>query len=816
MGINIEKINSKFRDLGFIIINKRIIFLLLFALMVAVSFPGMKGLEANYSNDSWFLDNDPLIKVENRLKDIFGNNTNCAALIEVDEIFEKTILEKIRELGNEVKENVPYADDVISIADLEFIDGNEWGMDVGQLIPDTIPSDRNSLDILKIKALSKPSIRNKLISSDSRDSWLVLRLLNYPENWTEDKNHFEYIKREAERNSELYSGIDVSNALDPEDIAGIIFKRIVRQDKYDVLNRTAAGLPVLISDKREFFSQETPRLMLLGLLVSVLVLSVSLRSLRGVLFPVITAVSSMIITFGIEGYFRTEFDPSMILIPAFLGLAVSIGYSIHVFSFFRQNLILTGNRKDAAVSAIEEIGWPLLFTALTTIAALSSFQFIQVKTLRWVGMTSSLMVAVTYILSVFFFPALLSFGRAGRMRFAKAGSRYGGGILERIGIWTTENPVKITVFYALFSVLCIAGLTRIEVSFDIKDSMGEGIPYVKRSLHVGDSSLGSIYSYDVGIEFPNMNDAKDPENLKKFDRLVNIIEDFPLTKNTSSLIDVIKDIYSVLNSNNGAYYRIPDTKEMVAQTLLLYENAGGTEAEKWVDYDYQRLHAAVNLKDYNSNEAIREFNEIKRAAAELFPGANIVFYGSMPKFTDMMLKVSWGQIKAFFLSIMIIAALMMIVFGSFTTGLIGMIPNISPALIVGGIMGFFNIPLDMMTCTVMPMIMGLAVDDTIHFINHSQFEFRKTGNIREGIVRTFRKVTPALIMTSAVLILNFSVYTASVAKFYIHFGILTSAGIFTALAADLFVTPAVMVLKERRVASHIEKNDLASNISRNL
>ena len=521
----------------------------------------------------------------------------------------------------------------------------------------------------------------------------------------------------------------------------------------------------------------------------------------------------MIITFGLEGYFHAEFDPSMILIPAFLGLAVSIGYSIHVFSFFRQNMILSGDRKDAAVTAVEEIGWPLLFTALTTIAALTSFQFIQVKTLRWVGMTSSLMIAVTYILSVFFFPALLSFGKAGKMKLARAGSRFGGKYLEKIGKWTTVNPVKISLVYAVFSVVCVLGLMKIEVSFDIKDSMGDGIPYVKKTLHVGDSNLGSIYSYDVGIEFPDADAAKDPENLRKFDTLVREIEKFPLTKNTSSLLDVIKDIYSVLNSNDGAFYRIPDTREMVAQTLLLYENAGGTEAEKWVDYDYKRLHAAVNLKYYNSNEAVREFEQIRKRASILFPEADIVLYGSMPKFTDMMQKVSWGQIKAFLLSIVIISILMMIVFGSISTGIIGMIPNISPALIVGGIMGFFGIPLDMMTCTVMPMIMGLAVDDTIHFINHSQYEFKRSGNIQEGIIRTFRKVTPALIMTSLVLILNFSVYTASAAKFYIHFGILTASGIFTALAADLFVTPAVMVLKEKRKGLRSEKETASLNIN---
>ncbi len=798
MGIQIEKINEKFRLLGEQVVERRWLFLGVFALLVVFSFVGMSGLKANYSNDSWFLDNDPLIVVEDKLKEVFGNNTNCAVLIEGEDIFKKNTLEKIRELGIELESKVPYADDIISVADLEFLDGVEGGMNVDQLIGDPVPSDKAVLSLLKQKALSKPAIYNKLISSSGDESWIILRLLNYPEDWNSDSNHLKYIQREAELYPGLYKGIDVSKPLDPEDIAGVIFKRIVRQDYYKVLNPTAAGLPVLVSDKREFFANETPRLMLLGLLISVLVLAITLRSLRGVIFPIITAVASMIITFGIEGYLEVEFDPSMILIPAFLGLAVAVGYSIHVFSFYRQNLDKSGNRKDAAVKAVEEIGWPLLFTALTTIAALISFQLIDVKTLRWVGMTSSFMVAVTYAVSVFIFPALLSFGKNKDINYKTKNKERAlfPGMLTSFGKWTTGNPLKIIAVYIGFSIICIYGIMKVEVSFDIKESMGEKIPYVARNLHVGDSDLGSIYSYDVGIEFNNPGDAKDPENLKKFDKMVEKIESFSLTKNTSSLLDVLKDINVVLNDNDYEYYRVPDTKEMVAQMLLLYENAGGVEAEKWVDYDYQRLHAAVNLKYYNSKEAVREFSEIRKLAGELFPGADVVLYGSMPKFTDMMQKVSWGQIKAFLISLVIISILMMLVFGSFTTGLIGMIPNISPALAVGGIMGIFGIPLDMMTCTVMPMIMGLAVDDTIHFINHTQLEYLKTGDRRKSVIQTFRRVCPALIMTSAVLILNFSAYTTSTAKFYLHFGVLTSAGIFAALVADLFVTPALMILQK--------------------
>lgn len=135
---------------------------------------------------------------------------------------------------------------------------------------------------------------------------------------------------------------------------------------------------------------------------------------------------------------------------------------------------------------------------------------------------------------------------------------------------------------------------------------------------------------------------------------------------------------------------------------------------------------------------------------------------------------------------------MMVVFGSVKVGLIAIIPNISPALAVGAIMGFFNIPLDMITSTIMPMLLGLAVDDTIHFINHVKYEFQKTGNYNISTERAFRTVGKALVMTSIVIILNFSAYTTSIAKLYINFGILAGAGILAALISDLLVTPVCL------------------------
>ena len=155
----------------------------------------------------------------------------------------------------------------------------------------------------------------------------------------------------------------------------------------------------------------------------------------------------------------------------------------------------------------------------------------------------------------------------------------------------------------------------------------------------------------------------------------------------------------------------------------------------------------------------------------------------------MMQYVVRGQIVSFLLSLLIIGVLMMVVFGSVRVGLIGLIPNIMPAIVVGGLMGFLDYPLDMMTATIMPMILGLAVDDTIHFINHGHLEFDRQRNYRSSILKTFRIVGTPIVLTSVIISSNFAAYCISEGMMFVHMGILSVAGMLTALLADLCITP---------------------------
>jgi hydrophobe/amphiphile efflux-3 (HAE3) family protein len=770
--LNITKINTWFQRLAGIILKFRWICILFFILAMAAAAAGLGRLEADIDQERWFLEDDALLAAKDRFEKIFGNDEFCGILVEAENVFDPAVLARIREMGRELMDQVPYADDVVSLTDIEFTLGTDEGMEISDLVPDPVPSSPEAIARIKALAFSKPSMKNRIVSEDGRQTWIMLRMKPIPDDWRE-------------------KGVD-----DPGLAIGRLVNEIAAREKYRDLHPKTTGLPVINLEKQNFFEKETPRLLGISLILMVAVLALFLRSVQGVVFPLVTSISAMVLVFGVQGFLGIRHDPSMLFLPVFLSLAISTGYSIHVFNFFTQAFDKTGQRSAALVHAVAETGWPLLFSALTTIAAMLSFLFIPMRPLRWVGMTGACLVAVTYLLVLVLLPSLLSFGKDRRPRAPSMGKK--GRALDRImgylGTRVLNRPgITLTVF-ALIVAVCLAGITRFEVSFDICRTFGLKVPYVNRLYEIGTSRVGSLYSYDVALEFDQPGAAKDPENLRRFEQLVEEVKTFRLTKKTTSLLDIIKDMNQVFHAGDPGFYSIPEDREMIAQLLLLYENAGGAEAEKWVDYDYQRLRLMVEIGDYNSGEAARGLRQIQERGRELFPDAKVLLIGSISQFTVMQDYVTWGQIKSFFIALGLIALLMTVVFGSLKIGLIGMIPNIAPALAVGGIMGFAGIPLDMMTVTVIPMLLGLAVDDTIHFINHSQLEFERSRSYRESVRRVFLTVGRAMFLTSLVLILTFSAYLCSAANVFVNMGMLVAAGILAALAADYFITPVLLTL----------------------
>jgi predicted RND superfamily exporter protein len=744
----------------------------MFIALTAFALTGLPHLQVDTSQENWFLEGDDALQAKQEVEAIFGNEDMGLVLVTTENIFTNENLRLIRELGEELEAVVPYADDVLSIAAFDFTRGTPDGLEIIHLVPenlDTLPTDEASLQDIKELALTKPFLRNRLVSDDGREAWILLRLKPIP--------------AEPDKNGEL-----------PAHVMAKTFIEIVKQDKYLPLNPKVGGSQVSDLEKRDFFASETPRLIGTSLFILATVLGLALRCWQGVVFPIVTASASIVIVLGVQGHMRVSMDPVTLFLPIFLSLTLATCYSIHIFNFYLTEFRRTGKRRHSLVFGLTKTGWPQLFSSLTTVAALLTFLAIPLRPIRWVGLTAACLVAVSWLLITLVVPALLSFGKDRAPLSAEKLAQ--GTFLDRVvdfcGKRCLKRPFLILSLFVSFLVVCAVAALNIEVSFDIRRSFGEGVPYVKRMMEIADSKVGTLYSYGVAIELPEPDMAKHPVVLSHLDILGNEILKYPLIKRVSSVTDIVKDLNQVITSGSPEAFRIPDTREEIAQILLLYENAGGSESEKWLDYDYQRLRLQVEGSDYNSGIMMKQLQQVRDRCAELFPEARVIFTGSLSQYTVMMDYITWGQIKSNSLALLTIAALMALAFGSVRTGILSMIPNIIPGFVVVAVMGLFNIPMDIMTVTIVPMLLGLAVDDTIHFISHCRMEFEATGSYPQAVHNTFRTVGKAIFITSGVLILGFGSYLFSIINVFIHMGWLIAAGVLSAFIAECFVTPVLI------------------------
>lgn len=771
--MRIETINEKFGVMIRGLLKRRWFAIGAFVLILFAGMVGMKRMVKETSFDAYFIEGDPMLVKTDEFKAHFGNDYFVGVLTECDNIFTKKNLTLLRELSNELLDSVSYADKITSLTDIEFMVGDEWGMTIEQIVPDEIPDDGTpEMDEIRRKAYSKPNVARKLVSKDGRMSWVVLKLRAFPED------------------SVWHKETDVA----PDMQTGEEVDRVLNNPKYASLNPKGTGMPVVSYEKMEFINEEMSRLMMIACIICLVVMIVMTKSLRGVVSPFLSVIGGMFITYGIAGYTGMYVDSTTTLIPVILGFAVSIAYNIHIFSYFNGRMRIHGERRKAIEETITEIGWSVCFCGFTTIVSLLSFLVIPIRPMKCVGMICSMTVLFVMLTTLVITPVLLSFGRNRKPRegFTEDSDTTWSRMMVNLSNWTMNHSrVIVTVFTVICLVLCI-GLFKIVPAFDIEQTMGIKVPYVEKVVGVGRSEMGSLYSYDLVIDLASADAAKQPDNLRRLERLVKVVEDYPLTKRTTSILDILKDLNQTLNEGDDAFYRIPDTEEEVAQMMVLYENAGGSEAEYWVDYDYRRLRLMVEISDFNSAEVEKELNDIDLRAKEIFPDASVTAVGNLPQYNVMMQYLVRGQIQSFLISVLIIGIILMIAFQSIRVGLIGLIPNIMPAIFVGGIMGWAGIPLDMMTATIIPMMLGMVVDDTIHFINHSKLEYDRCGKYPLSINRTFRVVGVAIVTTSIITSAVFGAFTTSPCAMNFHFGLLAIVGIVSALAADLFVTPILV------------------------
>ncbi|SEQ37416.1 hypothetical protein SAMN04487977_10444 [Treponema bryantii] len=777
--MKVTKINDWFEKFGRFEIKHRWGFIIGLIIVTVVCSLGLTRLKLDNGEEDWFDDWETTKINQDHFESIFGSTDSLMAHITTKgtDVFDPEVLNMIDELGDELLNNVPYASSITSLMELSLPIGTEDGFEVKSPFEDGVPSDPSELAEKKAFIMSRESLVNSLVSEDCTETWLIVNLEQYSE------------------------GLDEAMQKIAPPAMAIFNDPKYQSDKWEI---RPAGLSYTEYEEEKQITSQCVSRIALGFVVMLIFLIIFIRSLRGVVVPSIATIGALCTTLGASGWMNIKGNNTMLLVTVLLSMALAVGYAVHYINSFKMYFRKTGQRKESIVMGIRDSGWALFFTVITTMAGMLSFLSAGIRPMRWVGGITAAAVLAVFIFEIILLPCLYSFGKDKEPdpTFVDTeGSTKSDLRVEAMGK-SILNKKWITVIAGSAVLLAvIPGMFKIKVNMNYSDMMGERTPYIKRLLEITRSQLGSQYSYEVLVEYEDEDSLKNPEVLKNMDELAERVGTLSMTKvsngkpRVSSVTKVIKEMNRTLNGDDPDAYVIPDDQNLVSQEMFLYEISGGSDLYDYVSEDFKAGYLHIELAGYDGEEIVQNMDAVKEWVAELFPDAsNAGVVGEVVQYAHMNGKLVRGSIRSIGTSLIVILLLLIIAFTSLRTGFIAMIPNVAPIAIIGGIMGYAGVNLDMITAMIMPMILGIAVDDTIHFTNHIKYHFELTGNYRSAVLNSYREIGKTMIMTTIILCAMFGIFLTSTMTVLVNIGWLSIVGLGSALIADYTLTPVLLFI----------------------
>jgi predicted RND superfamily exporter protein len=426
---------------------------------------------------------------------------------------------------------------------------------------------------------------------------------------------------------------------------------------------------------------------------------------------------------------------------------------------------------------------------------------VPIKSIAHMGVYSAFGVMATFVLSLTLLLAMLSFGarapkrgigESARLR-AKGGRRMQA-VLKGVADFNVRHRVGLLLVFAALFAFGGVGMARIEVDSNWLDDFSAEMPIKRNTIMVDDVMGGTtnvIYLFDSG----EPEGVKEPAVLREIERVASFAEtQRPFVRKTHSIVDILKDLNQAFHDGDPAFHKLPESRELVAQYLLMYETSGGEEAAQHVSSDYQRASLELRLQIARTSQTVDLVASVDDVLEEEpLTASSVELTGIGALWLTLMDYIVSSQIQGFAIAFFAIAAMMVFIFRSFKTGWISMVPNVAPVILTLGVMGWSGILLDYSKVMIAAVAIGIAVDDTVHLVSRFRHEFLLSGNYEEALGAALSDVGRALCITSIALVCGFLVNLLSVLDSNATQGLLLSTSIVVALAADFFFMPALVL-----------------------
>jgi len=733
------------------------------AVIAFAAFSSLVRLRIDNSMETWLIKDDPALAAYDLYREEFENDQFVVVGYEVTGgvlsdnglAVASRLTEAFEQIDNVLK--------VTSLTNMEEMRAEGDRLTVGNLVtPPLSDSERaRVLDKLRTDAL----YRRTLTSDDGRVGAIVIKIAR----------------------SDSIEGHGIRAAI-LNDIRQVLARE---QGTFHITGRATFDVELF-----DAFVRDQQRLIPIMVLVIVLVLGALFRNVMGVTLPMVTVSMSVLWTFAVIAVVGTPLSLVSGTLPVVL-LAIGIADSVHLISEYQEELATGKKKLDALLDAIRAVFLPCLFTSVTTALGFLGMLVIHVRPIRDFGMYASIGTMLAFVATFTFVPAVLAWMPAPRVRNA-VGDTASDRLTARVFRVVSAHRGLVLGVSLAGLVIGMAGLGRVQVTANTYRFLPPTNPAIQATDFI-EAAIGGVNTMEVLVsarDTESTEPLKNVQALRETQTLQRKLAAFRQVEATLSPVDFISAMNRSFHEDKPEYARIPESRELVGQLMLMYElDAPDGEFYDYVNFDMTKARMTVRTSisgDYEYADLIAAVRE----ASQGFDSIEAVPTGSVVLFSDVQSYMLLGMMRGFAVAFFCVALMMILLLRNLGHGLLAMIPGVLPIVFVVGMTGWVGMKVGVNSAMLGNIALGVAVDNAIHMLTRYR-RLRREGVVaHEAIERASTVVGRPVLFTSVVLCAGFLVLCLSSTLPNQKFGFLTALVLAGSLLGSVGTLPATILLME--------------------
>jgi predicted RND superfamily exporter protein len=728
---------------------------------------GAKNLTLETDYRVYFSEENPQLIAFNEIQDIYNKSDSVLFILEPKDgnVFTAKTLEAIQQL-TEKAWKIPYSSRVDSVTNFQHTQAIEDDLVVADLVTDPHVSTAE-IDIIRQVALHEPLLVNRLVSTKGHVSGIEVTL-QLP-----GKDPFEATEVAA---SVRLLAAEIENS-------------------YPDIKIYLTGMAMFNNAFVESAMNDNGTLVPLMYLIVILVLFASLRSFSATFAVIILIIFSITSALGIAGWLGWYLTSTSAIAPTII-LTMAIADCVHVLSTQLHNMRLGHEKKKAIQESLVINFYPIFLTSITTAIGFLSMNFSDAPPFRDLGNIVAIGVILAWIFSMTFLPALMSVLPIK----VKPKDELDNSVMQHFAEWVIKYRKTLLVFNGVLALVLISLVPQNQLNDEFVKYFDESTEF-RQSTDFLNENMGGLYTLEFSIHANSAGAINEPKFLYNVQQLVEWLATQPEVIHTNTITDTFKRLNKNMHGDKDEWYRLPESRELAAQYLLLYEMSlpYGLDLNDQINIDKSGIRIIATFESMSSNEFLAIELRIKQWLAQNMADYQVDLASPILMFSHIGSRNIRGMLTGSAIALVLISLILIIAFKSFKLGLISLIPNLIPAGVAFGLWSLIDGQVGLGLSVVSGMTLGIVVDDTVHFISkYKHARVDKAMNKEDAVRYAFSTVGIAIAITSFVLVAGFMILSLSHFSMNSEMGLLTAITIAVALFMDLLLLPPLLMSMEKK------------------